>query len=75
MHARLSDAAHSTRVQFCGCAAGPALPGPAMERRFFAPAAGDLSVFVYEEVFGAEPYEASYGINFFSAPRISASIC
>ena len=37
----------------------------AMERRFFAPAAGDLSGFVYEEVFGAESYEASYGINFF----------
>ena len=31
---------------------------------FFAPAAGDLSGFVYEEVFGAESYEASYGINF-----------
>ena len=37
---------------------------PHVERRFFAPAAGDLSGFVYEEVFGAESYEASYGINF-----------
>ena len=33
-----------------------------MERRFFAPAVGDLSGFVYEEVFGAESYETSYGI-------------
>ena len=41
----------------------------AMRGGFLAPAAGDLSGFVYEEVFGAESYEASYGINFFSAPR------
>ena len=36
----------------------------AMERRFFCSRAGDLSGFVYEEVLGAESYEASYGINF-----------
>ena len=34
----------------------------------FAPAAGDLSGFVHDHLLGAESYEASYGINFFSAP-------
>ena len=43
----------------------------AMERRFFAPAAGDLSGFVYEEVSGAESYEASYGINFLALFRLA----
>ena len=30
----------------------------------FAPAAGDISSFVYDHLLGAESYEASYGINF-----------
>ena len=56
---------HARGGRACGsplsvCAARSAL----WRGGFFAPAAGDLSGFVYEEVSGAEPYEASYGIDF-----------
>ena len=38
---------------------------------FFAPAAGDLSGLVYEEVFGAESSAGPRGINFFTAFRLA----